>query len=76
VADVHNVKAAEIIAEIKGLPPEGYAEVFAFMLKTERDDPALQVALNRKQNSTTGQVVSRPYEQAKASVRAALNPAR
>ena len=37
---------------------------------------ALQVALKRKQNSTTGQVVSRPYEQAIASVRAALDSAR
>jgi len=70
------VKAAEIIAEIKGLPPEGFAEVSAFMLKAEREDPALQIALERKKQSTTGQVVSRPYEQAQAAARAALNPAR
>ena len=71
-----SVKAAEIIAEIKGLPPEGYAEVSAFMLKVEQDDPALQVVLQRLQQSTTGQVVSRPYEEALASVRAALDQAR
>jgi len=70
------MKAAEIIAEIKGLTPEGYAEVSAFILGAEREDPAFQTALERKHSSTTGQVVSRPYEQAQASVRAALNPAR
>ena len=70
------MKAAEIIAEIKGLPPEGYAEVSAFILGAEREDPAFLMALERKRNSTTGQVVSRPYEQAQASVRASLNPAR
>lgn len=56
------MKAAEIIAEIKSLPPEGYAEVSAFILGAEREDPAFQTALQRKRNSTTGQVVSRPYE--------------
>lgn len=75
-SDVSAVKAAEIIAEIKGLPPEGYAEVSAFILKTEREDPALHTAISRKHDSTTGQVVSRPYEQAQAAVRASLNPAR
>lgn len=70
------MKAAEIIAEIKGLPPEGLAEVSAFMLKAEREDPALQVALKRKHQSTTGQVVSRPYAEAAASARAALDRAR
>jgi len=70
------VKASEVIAEIKGLSPEGYAEVSAFILSTEREDPALRTALQRKQTSTTGQVVSRPYEQAQASVRASLHPAR
>ncbi|HEX2861902.1 MAG TPA: hypothetical protein VHN79_09695 [Lacunisphaera sp.] len=39
----------------------------------EREDPALQTALQRKHHSTTGQVVSRPYQQVKASVRASLN---
>ena len=70
------MKAAEIIAEIKGLPPEGLAEVSAFMLKIEQDDPALQVATQRMHQSITGQVVSRPYEEALASVRAALDRAR
>jgi hypothetical protein len=70
------VKAAEIIAEIKGLSPEGYAEVSAFILAAERDEPAFQVALERKHHSTTGQVVSRPYAQAQAAARAALHPAR
>ncbi len=70
------MKAAEIITEIKGLPPEGLAEVSAFMLQIERDDPALQVALQRLHQSTTGQMVSRPYEEALASVRAALDQAR
>jgi hypothetical protein len=60
-------------AEIKGLPPERYAEVSAFILGAEREDPAFQTALERKRQSTTGQVVSRPYEQVKASVRASLN---
>lgn len=69
------VKAEEIIAEIKGLPPEGLAEISAFMMQSEQVDPALRIALQRKHSSTTGQVVSRPYEQAKAAVRAALNPA-
>jgi hypothetical protein len=68
--------AAAIIAEIKALPPEGLAEVSAFMLEAERADPALQIALERKEQSSTGQVVSRPYEQAQAAVRAALNAAR
>jgi hypothetical protein len=66
------MKAAEIIAEIKGLPPEGYAEVSAFMLKVEQDDPALQVALQRKQDSLSGQGTSRPYPEAIASMRAGL----
>lgn len=66
------MKAAEIIAEIKGLPPEGLAEVSAFMLKIERDDPALLVALQRKQDSLSGQGTSRPYQEAIASVRAGL----
>lgn len=65
------MKAAEIIAEIKGLTPEEYAEVSAFILGAESEDPAFQTALQRK--NTMGQVVSRPYEQAKASVRASLN---
>jgi hypothetical protein len=66
------VKAAEIIAEIKALPPEGLAEVSAFMLKVEQDDPALQVALQRKQDSISGQGNSRSYQEAIASVRARL----
>jgi hypothetical protein len=66
------VKAADIIAEIKGLPPEGFAEVSAFMLKAEREDPALQIALQRKQDSLLGQGTSRPYQEAIASVRAGL----
>ncbi|MBI2512975.1 MAG: hypothetical protein HYV96_13430 [Opitutae bacterium] len=75
--DFARVKAAAaIIAEIKALPPEGLAEVSAFMLEVERADPALQIALERKEQSSTGQVVSRPYEQASAAVRAALNAAR
>lgn len=64
------MKAAEIIAEIKGLTPEEYAEVSAFMLKIEQDDPALMVALQRKQDSLSGQGTSRPYQEAIASVRA------
>jgi len=74
--DVPVMKAAEIIAEIKGLPPEGLAEVSAFILQIEQDDPALQVAIQRMHQSNTGQVVSRPYEEALASVRAALDRAR
>jgi hypothetical protein len=66
------MKPAEIIAEIKGLTPEGYAEVSAFMLKIEQDDPALMVALQRKQDSLSGQGTSRPYQEAIASVRAEL----
>jgi hypothetical protein len=54
------VKASEVIAEIKGLSPEGYAEVSAFILSTEREDPAVRTALQRKQTSSAGQVVSRP----------------
>jgi hypothetical protein len=73
---VRAVKAAEIIAEIKGLPPEGLAEVSAFMLQIEQEDPAFQVALHRLQQSDTGQVVSRPYEEVLASVRTALDRAR
>jgi hypothetical protein len=69
---LRSMKAAEIIAEIKGLPPEGYAEVSAFMLKVEQDDPTLQVALQRKQDSLSGQGTSRPYQEAIASVRAGL----
>ena len=63
-------------AEIKGLPPEEFAEVSAFILRSEREDPAFQIAVQRKRNSITGQVVSRSYDEAKASVRASLNPAR
>jgi hypothetical protein len=70
------VKAAKIIAEIKSLPPEGLAEVSAFILRAERKDPALHTALQRKRKSIRGQVVSRPYEQVRASVRASLHPAR
>lgn len=66
------MKAAEIIAEIKGLTPEEYAEVSAFMLKIEQDDPALMVALQRKQDSLSGHGTSRPYQEALASVRAGL----
>jgi len=69
------VNAAEIIAKIRDLPPAEFAEVSAFILSAEREDPACQSALQRKLDSTTGQVVSRPYEQARASVRASLNPA-
>jgi hypothetical protein len=66
------MKAAEIIAEIKGLPPEDLAEVSAYMLKIERDDPALLVALQRKQDSLSGQGTSRPYQEVIASIRADL----
>ena len=66
------MKAAEIIAEIKSLPPEDLAEVSAFILKMEQDDPALQVALQRKQESLSGQGTSRPYQEAIASLRAGL----
>ena len=69
---LHSMKAAEI----KGLPPEGLAEVYAFMLKIERDDPALLVALQRQQESLSGQGTSRPYQEAIASVQASLNPTR
>lgn len=68
--------AAAIIAEIKALPPAELAEVSAFMLQAEHTDPALQVALQRQASSSTGQVVSRPYEQVQAAVRTALNAAR
>jgi len=66
------VKADEIIAEIKALPPEGLAEVSAFMLQLEQDDPAFQVALRRTQESLSGQGTSRPYEEAIASARTEL----
>lgn len=66
------MKAAEIIAEIKGLSPEGLAEVSAFMLQIEQEDPALRVALQRKQESLSGQGTSRPYQEAIASLRAEL----
>jgi hypothetical protein len=72
----HIVKAEEIIAEIKALPPEGLAQVSAFMQQLEQDDPALQIALQRMRESDTGQVVSRPYEEVIASVRTALDRAR
>lgn len=66
------MKAAEIIAEIKSLPPEGLAEVSAFMLQIEQDDPALQIALQRKQESLSGQGTSRPYQEVIASLRSEL----
>jgi len=72
LADGDGVKAAEIIAEIKGLPPEGLAEVSAFMWQIEQEDPALLIALQRMQESLTGQGTSRPYQEALASVRAGL----
>jgi hypothetical protein len=72
VDDCAGVKADEIIAEIKALPPEEFAVVSAFMLKVEQDDPALQVAIQRMQESRSGQGTSRPYEEVIASVRAEL----
>ena len=104
------MKAAEIIAEIKALPPEEFAKVSAYILGDETpemlaaideglrsleknggkiqtradletivrraihaEDPALQIALKRKQESISGQGISRPYEQVSASVRASLS---
>jgi len=42
------------------------------MLQIEREDPALQVALQRQQESLSGQGTSRPYQEALASGRAKL----
>ena len=103
------MKAAEIIAQIKELPPEEFEKVSAFILGEETpemlaaidegllsleqnggkiqtradleamirraaygEDPALQVALQRKQESISGLGTSRPYQEAIASARAAL----
>ncbi len=70
--DGAGVKADEIIAEIKGLSPEDFDKVSAFMLQTELEDPALQVALQRMQDSISGRGTSRPYHEVLASVRAKL----
>jgi hypothetical protein len=61
------MKAAAIIAELKTLPPEDFAEVSAYMLAVERGDPALQVALARKRDSAANRTPNRPYEQARAA---------
>lgn len=66
------MKADEIIAQIKALPPEDFAKVSAFMLESEREDPALQIALERMQDSLSGRGASRPYEEVIASARAEL----
>ena len=70
------MKADEIIAQIKALPPEDFAKVSAFMQESEQDDSALQIALQRMQQSNTGQTISRPYEEVLASVRTALGRVR
>lgn len=66
------MKAAEIISEIKGLTPGEYAEVSAYMLSTERDDPALQTALQRKRESVTSGEPGVTYTQSRARAVAAL----
>jgi hypothetical protein len=66
------MKAAEIIAQIKELPAEEFEQVYAFLIDKEREELALQTALQRKQESILGQGTSRPYEEAIASARAAL----
>ncbi len=68
------MKAAEIISEIKGLTPEGYAEVSAFILQTERADPALQAALARKRAPAVAETTSLPYAASRAQALAALRP--
>jgi hypothetical protein len=68
------MKAAEIIAELKGLPPQDFAEVSAFVLSAERKDPALQVALQRKRESTSGITENVPYAKARARAAAAVAP--
>lgn len=70
------MKAEEIIAQIKALPPEDFDKVSAFILEAEQNDPALQIALQRMQQSNTGQTISRPYEEVLTSVRAALGRVR
>ncbi|MBP6506239.1 MAG: hypothetical protein KA257_01630 [Opitutaceae bacterium] len=66
------MKAAEIISEIKGLPPGDYAEVSAYMLRAEHEDPALQTALQRKRESGARDAQSVPYAQSRAQALAAL----
>ncbi len=66
------MKAPEIIAEIKNLSPKEYAEVSAFMLRAERNDPDFQVAIQRKHESAKGRSPSRPYEEVRASALASL----
>lgn len=66
------MNAAAIIAELKALPPEDFAEVSAFVLTIEREDPALQTALDRKRESKAGTTTSRPYEQSRETAIAAL----
>lgn len=70
------MKADEIIAQIKALPPEDFAKVSAFMLEVDCDDAALQIAFQRMHESNTGQTVSRSHEEVLASVRAALDRVR
>jgi hypothetical protein len=70
------MKAAEIISEIKGLAPGDLAEISAFMLQAEQEDPALQVALVRKRESAAGRVRSRPYEKSRAAALTALRSGR
>ena len=66
------MKATEIIAEIKGLPPGDFAEVSAYMLRAEREDPALQTALQRKHESVARGEPGVPYAQSRTQALAAL----
>jgi hypothetical protein len=66
------MKAADIISEIKGLPPQDFAEVSAYMLAAERNDPALSVALQRQQASVAGQP-GVPYAQSRVKALASLD---
>ncbi len=66
------MKAAEIISEIKGLPPGDFAEVSAYMLHTEREDPALQTALQRKHESAARGAQGVSYAQSRAGALSAL----
>jgi hypothetical protein len=70
------MNAAAIIAELKALPPEDFAEVSAYMLTVERDDPALQVALHRKRESVAKQVEGRSYAQARTAAMGKLRDAK
>lgn len=70
-------KLAEIQEAIQRLSPDEQMALRSWLDGVpEIDDPAFKIALERKQQSVTGQVFSRPYEEVKASVEAALNRAR